>query len=389
MNNRLFLKKLVNVLLANLVCSFCILPVFADGVMVEGSNLANLPTQNNSQAVKNLLEKQDEQNGEKHIEIVPDKSNIKILAKTKEMCGVIEPIWYDAFKQAYIAKPNLYGNFYMNDIFSTYDTFVYIHEGMPVSMLTLMPTSLTLNDGKKVEGYYVYAVGTKNEYKGNGIITLMLDYIDEYAKANGKEFRILIPDKRYNWLYNFYQKRGYEYVYYREVVITPEQMAAFAEGATTMICQDWLNENDLKNCRKVNYCKNTEFVEWEERELEKIQKEYRLPYKNYNVLYFGDWQYAIVEVGNQPTSNVIRVKEFNIKEENKKAFINTLYSKFNGKTFVFEMPDADCYTNFFAGDYNGQNLYYSRKILAMVNFKGCESLKSKIIKPIYFNFGLD
>lgn len=401
MNNKSLFKQLVNALLATVIAFSVILPVSAEVAVdtsdnIDSSNQENsLQTQENNlqtteaTEVEALLDKQDEQNDDRHVTLIPDKKNIGILAKTKEMCDAIEPIWYDAFHQAYNAKPSLYGNFYISNIFSTYDTFVYVHGGRPVSMLTLLPTSLTLKNGKTVDGYYVYAVGTKNEYKGNGIITLMLDYIDEYTKSQGKEFRILIPDKRHDWLYTFYQKRGYEYVYYREVVVTPEQMAAFSENAPTMNYQIGLSENDLRNCRKVNYGENTDFVEWKEPELEKVQKEYTLSYKNYNVLYFGDWQYAIVEVGNNSKSKVIHIKEFNIKEENKNAFMKILYDKFPDKTFIFETPDEDGYTNFFAGVCNGENLYYNRKILAMVNFKGAEDLKSNITKPIYFKFGLD
>ena len=318
-----------------------------------------------------------------HISLTPDKSNIYMLPKDKNMFDAISDVWHDAFNYNYGSelRAGTYMNFYVNNIFTKYDTLVYMYDNKCVSMLTLIPTKLTLVDGSVKDGYYIYAVGTKNEYRKNGISTLMLNYVDDLAKSQGKEYRILNPDETNPNLYNFYNKRGYEYIRYRRVSLSPEEVLELASDSEMMPVQFGLNSGDLFNCRKINLENKTGFIQWEENELSEVQKEYKLEYKNYNELYFGDWQYAIIRYGKTDTKKIV-IKEFNIKDENKKAFFKTLSVMFPEKTLVFEIPDSDDFSNFF-------DKPYSSRILTMINFKNSEELRSYVRYPVYFNFGMD
>ena len=345
----------------------------------------NVSTFLHATAVSNSIEQQVAQDVQvqEYIPIELDKNKIAILPKTTEMFYAISDIWHDCFNYQYgrELEEGTYANTYLKNLFTKYDTFVYIHEGRAIAMLMLLPVKLTCTDNSVVDGYYVYAVGTKKEYRNNGITTLMLEYVDEYTSSLGKKFRILNPDDTSPWLYNFYAKRGYELFKYRQVVMKPEELEELAGAAEPMMCQDGLSEQDLYNCRKINLESKTGFVNWEIGELACVQEDYKLPYKNYHEFYFGDWQYAVVRYGRPGTKTLV-IKEFYIKEENKQAFFKTLHDAFPDRTFVFQMPDSDEFSNFF-------DRGYSVHELTMMNFKGAEDLKSKVKLPVYFNFGMD
>lgn len=321
-----------------------------------------------------------------NIKINVDKKNIGILEKKPEMFYAISDIWRDSFNYTYGREliSGSYINNYINNIFLKYDTFVYMHENKCISMLTLIPTQLQTSDGILKKGYYVYAVGTKKEYRNNGITTIMLDYVDEYAKSNGYDFRVLNPDDTTPWLYNFYQKRGYEFTHFRRIAMTTDEIKKASEGAESLVYQDGLSSKDLFNCRKNNLENKTGFIQWAEEELAAVQSDYKLAYKNYHELYFGDWQYAIVRFG-KPNSKQIIVKEFYIKDENKRAFFKTLYTLFPDKTIIFDLPNSDEFSKFF----DEFNKSYYLDILSMFNIKESNDMRDKMNYPVYFNFGID
>ncbi|MBP0979203.1 MAG: GNAT family N-acetyltransferase, partial [Oscillospiraceae bacterium] len=366
MNNLSIKIKILSFLAAVSTLSASSLSIF--GEAAENTSQSN-PVVN--QSVETEAQAQAETEEIKDIKISIDKKNIGILEKKPEAFYMVADVWHDAFGYKYGSEKTegSYMNNFVNNTFLKYDTFVYMHENKCISMLTLIPTQLKTNDGVIKNGYYVYAVGTKNEYRNNGITTLMLDYVDEYAKSNGYDFRILNPDDPPSWLRNFYQKRGYEFAHFRRITMTPKEIVRAAEDAEVLQYQDGLSAKDLFNCRKNNLENKTGFVRWSEKELESVQADYKLAYKNYHELYFGDWQYAIVRFG-KPNSMTIVVKEFYIKDENKKSFFKTLQTLFPEKTIVFETPDSDEFSNFF-------DKSYDLKVLSMFNIKDSEDLRTK------------
>lgn len=378
--NKLLRKGVIAPLsLSILFSNTAFLTTFADSQVLDNQVLGNSTYQEISYDAQNTVD-------DNHISIVPEAKNICILPKDPKYFYAITDIWHDAFDSVYGSElvSGKFMNYYVNNMFTKYDTYVYMHEGKAVSMMMLIPTSLTLKNGEVKDGYYVYAVGTKNEYQNNGITTLMLNFIDEYSKSQGKVFRILNPDRTHDWLYNFYGKRGYECVNVRRVYMTPEEVLEVAQDAEPMVYQDGLPADNLYNCRKVNLGNDTGFVQWSENELQVVQGEYKLPHNNYHELYFGDWQYAIIRYGRNlhDTQNII-VKEFYIKDENKKAFFKTLSQLFEGKNIIFDMPDSDERSNFFEGK------PYRVLPLSMINLRNSEDIKSQVKLPIYFYFGMD
>ncbi len=318
-----------------------------------------------------------------HVSITPDKNNIMLLKKSKDMFYAIADIWRDSFSYTTGCElePGTFSYSYVNNTFMKYDTFVYVHEGRAIAMLMLVPAKLALIDGSSVEGYYVYAVGTLKEYRNNGIVTMMLDWVDEYSLSQGKKFRILNPDETSPWLYNFYSKRGYRMINCRQIAVSHDVLEQQAGDAQPMSFKDGIWGQDLYNRRKVNMT-GLGFVEWPVDVLRDVQLDYKTPYKTYREMSFDDGQYAIVRCGRLGTNTIV-IKEFHIKDENRGAFFKTLVNVFPGKNFVFEMPDSDRYSNFLRlGD-------YVVAPLSMINVKGAEEILSKVASPMYFNFGMD
>jgi hypothetical protein len=68
-----------------------------------------------------------------------------------------------------------YVDFYFKNRFSVENMLVIHRDGRPVSMASLLPVTLTV-DGERVEAYYVYAVATLPEYRGQGLASRILSH---------------------------------------------------------------------------------------------------------------------------------------------------------------------------------------------------------------------
>ena len=330
------------------------------------------------------------------IKIEVDEKNIQIFnnptEKDDSLLKNLEPVWIDAFNTRYIQRPSNFGNLYMSNIYPKYDLVAYIYNKKPISMLTLIPCYIN-NNGTKIEGYYVFAVGTKKEYQGQGLATDILKYAKEYAKKNNKLFCVLIPtedEDKIEKLMNFYRNRNYEDIYLREISLSKKDMEDLAKDSNCMNYTLGIDAADLKKARFQNLSSNTIYIEWDETELQSIRQEYlRNHHKIYEELWFEDNQYAIVDIGTDYKSikdekwQKIRIEEFYIKDENKKMFLKTIMNRYPSENYIFSVPDSDIFSNSFEKE-------YSRKIFPMINFiDSPKSFTQQRQKPIYFKFGME
>ncbi|MFA9465870.1 MAG: GNAT family N-acetyltransferase [Velocimicrobium sp.] len=126
-----------------------------------------------------------------------------VFAKT-EWIPQLKEIWRECFhdEESYI-------NFFFTNRFRNENMLVWIEEGVPVAMASLLPCMCWKKDGntmRLIPTRYIYAVGTKPLYEGRGISTSLMSYINNQLKKN-QEIGILVPASES--LVSFYQKRNF------------------------------------------------------------------------------------------------------------------------------------------------------------------------------------
>lgn len=104
-----------------------------------------------------------------------------------------------------------YIDFFFEKCFNPKHALVAYYDYKPVAMLFLLPTTLTIAQ-KQYQGAYVYAVATKPEYRGKGIMKRMEQKAVEVSKQAGLQFLCLVPQTKS--LYKMYEKIGYKTAFY-------------------------------------------------------------------------------------------------------------------------------------------------------------------------------
>lgn len=288
----------------------------------------------------------------------------------------LKPLFFECFDIKFYSP---YGAFYITNIFKNYKTLAYIKDDKFVSMITLLPVKLLSGD-KIFSGLYLFALGTLKDYRNLNIASEMLEYIYDYSKKNNIDFNLLIPEGYKEHLFNMYFKRGFKKnIKHKLVLLSKEEMNDFLDDDTynlNFLIEDY--NKDLKTMRYKNYF-FTDFIEWDEKELAVVQKEYSLPGGNHYFLNFDSGQYAILDLRDE---SKLKIREYNISDDNMKSFIKTLLDKYPSyKLFEFSLPVNNYYSKFF------ENKKYEIKNIAMLR-----PINENFIfdeEKIYFNFGLD
>lgn len=119
-------------------------------------------------------------------------STEKDILKLKEIWGLCFPN-EDEFRDRYF-----------KNIFNPKNTIVLEKNGEIVSMLQMLPVTLTNGDAE-YSGYYIYAAATLPEFQGKGLMGELLNYSFELNKD--KDFAFLITQN--DSLFKFYEKFGF------------------------------------------------------------------------------------------------------------------------------------------------------------------------------------
>ena len=117
-----------------------------------------------------------------------------------EMVPHLKTIWKEAFGDSDATI-----DFYFNRRYKAENTLVYLVHGMPVSMLTLLPSQMVV-DGALRKVDYVYAVATLSAYRQRGLSTALLRYANTHLR-DGVWTTFLTPATPS--LFEFYYKQGY------------------------------------------------------------------------------------------------------------------------------------------------------------------------------------
>lgn len=116
--------------------------------------------------------------------------------------SALKCLWKTCFgdEDAYIA-------FYFENGYPSCRTLVLTADGVPVSMLTLMPVTLRTGSGT-VQGEYVYAVATDPAFRGHGLMRELMEYAEAQSRQRKLAFLTLVPANPS--LFQMYGKLGYK-----------------------------------------------------------------------------------------------------------------------------------------------------------------------------------
>ena len=91
----------------------------------------------------------------------------------------------------------------------------------PVAMACVLPTQLIDEEGESHSCGYVYAVCTAPQHRGKGLCKALMEHIH---RSCGFQYAALVPAEE--GLFSFYEKLGYETVFYnREYTVEPKKGA--------------------------------------------------------------------------------------------------------------------------------------------------------------------
>lgn len=131
-------------------------------------------------------------------------------AVTTDDFPALKGMWQEIFGDSESSVDNFFlKTAEVNKILATF----YCKE--PVSVLYLLDSTIRVG-GCDYKAYYVYAVCTKAEHRGEGLMKKLLDMACEKASRDGVSYLYLVPAERS--LFELYGKCGYKTgFYYKEV----------------------------------------------------------------------------------------------------------------------------------------------------------------------------
>ena len=121
----------------------------------------------------------------------------------------LKQLWKERFadSEEYIAD-------YFNTLFDRITVVVKRQAGVPISMVSMLPVTLSTPQGS-CRGHYIYAAATAKAQEGRGCMSELLEEACRLATARGDCFSCLIPATPR--LFSFYQKRLYQTISYKNM----------------------------------------------------------------------------------------------------------------------------------------------------------------------------
>ena len=133
----------------------------------------------------------------------------------------LKMLWQDAFEDT--PQGTL---FYFARRHRADNMLVYEQEDKPLGMLTMLPMQLRMGD-VSLPARYIFAVATDKAARGRGISTKLLDAAHQHMLESGDAAAVLAPAEPS--LFAFYQKRGYQTVFYADhAVVEAAQLPPYA-----------------------------------------------------------------------------------------------------------------------------------------------------------------
>lgn len=204
----------------------------------------------------------------------------------------LKNLWQECFgdKMDYI-------NLYFDNMYKNEYCYIAKENDTVASMMMFLPATM-VSFNKSINGRYVYAVATKPEFRGKGIMRQLEKYATDDVKNMGIEFLTLVPASQS--LFNLYKEIGYKtYAHLENESYTEQEFKQYTKE--TNITQIPLNELDnlrqefLKSFDEYIYINDTEYIKQELSFLGALLYKVSNEYGNGYILCFKDNDKAYVK----------------------------------------------------------------------------------------------
>ncbi len=123
----------------------------------------------------------------------------------------LKNLWQNVFGDSKAVIDNFFSNT------AEPQNIVCVKENNTVLSALYMVDALILNGGKQYKSAYIYAVATLPEYRGQGLMTLLFEYLQKICADRNIQYLFLVPENEA--LFKMYEKTGFETALYRKQTI--------------------------------------------------------------------------------------------------------------------------------------------------------------------------
>ncbi|MCI8649079.1 MAG: GNAT family N-acetyltransferase [Anaerotruncus sp.] len=247
----------------------------------------------------------------------------------ESMRGTLRALWQECFGDS-----NEYVDLYFAQHEISRHTMVFIDGENPVSMLSLLPMTVVTRAGI-LPARYIYAVATKQSYRGRGISTKMLKAAHKHMKSIGVKLSVLVPAN--GPLYNFYARRGFDTAFYSGLAIVPASEILPFRGSFAI---SEASPDAFMQIRERAFAGRTMFVRWDGDALA-----YRLTETAFNggeTLLLNTGSANAVAVCHNHNGQVL-VKELALDRMPFETALSLLEEKYHAQEYHLRLPmDIEC-----------------------------------------------
>lgn len=141
---------------------------------------------------------------------------------TDKHIPALKKLWVDVFGDA----PKVVDNFF-DKTAKPENVFCVFCDNEPVSVLYAIDSTIFLN-GAEYKSYYVYAVCTHSDYRGNNLSAEVFSLLEKAAKQRGVSYLFLVPAEKS--LFGMYERLGFSIGFKRRRQVVERKTYCHYEG---------------------------------------------------------------------------------------------------------------------------------------------------------------
>jgi len=131
--------------------------------------------------------------------------------------------------------------------------------GEVIAMLNMLPVTLATDGGQDYPARYIYAVATREDCRGQGAGTALLDAAHAHMQSLGEAAAVLVPAAP--GLFAFYGKREYQTAFYMDILtISAGELPPFPRRGQSGAC----SAAEYARLRDLAFASSRLYVRWDE-----------------------------------------------------------------------------------------------------------------------------
>lgn len=250
---------------------------------------------------------------------------------------------YELWKLAF-EENDLFTSLFFENAYQSENCIVAEENNILVSALHMLPSQIVIGSNRTEKAQYIYGAATLKEFRGQGIMKMLLEYADEYGRKHGEKYSILMPAN--DNLFEFYKKCGYTKFYkIKEIILKRDELNKFC--ATKYSIRYNFTIDNIDKLRFNNIIDNCGSVLWNKNHLKYAVK--LVQAENGFVICTED-SYVFV---TQEKSTAI-IKEIICNDCSFGVLLSEIMKNTTANTFIFRLKeDSPIFKNMGTIKYNG------------------------------------